>query len=43
MLLSTGEDVPKGQSLRARLMLVEVPQIGTAFKVVSLVSTPEVV
>ena len=28
MVLSTGEDVPKGQSLRARIMVVEVPQIG---------------
>ena len=28
MLLSTGEDVPKGQSLRARLMVVEIPQQG---------------
>jgi Domain of unknown function (DUF927) len=28
MLLSTGEDVPRGQSLRARVMVVEVPQKG---------------
>jgi hypothetical protein len=28
MLLSTGEDVPRGQSLRARLIVVEVPQNG---------------
>jgi hypothetical protein len=28
MLLSTGEDVPRGQSLRARVMVVEVPQTG---------------
>jgi hypothetical protein len=28
MLLSTGEDVPRGQSLQARLMVVEVPQNG---------------
>ena len=27
-LLSTGEDVPKGQSLRARLMVVDVPKQG---------------
>lgn len=28
MLLSTGEDVPRGQSLRARLMVLEMPQRG---------------
>jgi hypothetical protein len=28
MILSTGEDVPRGQSLQARLMVVEVPQNG---------------
>ena len=28
LILSTGEDVPKGQSLRARLMIVEVPHAG---------------
>jgi Domain of unknown function (DUF927) len=28
MVLSTGEDVPRGQSLQARLMVVEVPQNG---------------
>jgi Domain of unknown function (DUF927) len=28
LILSTGEDIPKGQSLRARLMVVEVPPAG---------------
>jgi hypothetical protein len=28
MLLSTGEDIPRGQSLRARLMVQEMPQQG---------------
>ena len=28
MILSTGEDVPKGQSLRARVLVIEVPKEG---------------